>query len=222
MLESLALAPASWLILGSLAVAAAVQRWAKAYVGFGRFAWLGILAYVASYFLSNAWRLGGSVEEAVLYWQIGLFLIAAMYAIIQATDFGRWHIGVSAVSIMVLVIILVFAINAPTYFVLAEKIFEFSLIVCIFIFALGCFIRLDRDQLLARMVWAVVVVAEGFAALEYLDCQLLHDPHRPRSETAACSEIYGNFAMVAAPLVTTAALCYIFWMWHRARRGHGR
>ncbi|MGI9502076.1 MAG: hypothetical protein ACR2RE_03350 [Geminicoccaceae bacterium] len=225
MLETFALAPASWFIAFVCGWALGKKTFGR-YVDFNRFAWLGIGAYVASYLLSNLWRLGNDIETAVVLWQSGLFAIALMYGFMALKGPGakghsmraRATIFFSLISIPVFVTSATLVSDAVAF----KKAFELGLLICISALCLCCFVSLHRTELLARLIWAVLVIAEGFAALEYLDCQLLHDPHRPRSQQAACSEIYGEFAAVAAPLVTTLALCYIIWMWIRARRRHGQ
>lgn len=80
----------------------------------------------------------------------------------------------------------------------------------------------------SKLVWLVVLIAEGFAVLEYAECKVLVDPFGSGDkllseiwgvETSrfACGRVFGEWTAFAAPIITSIYLILIFKPWRRLR-----
>ncbi len=88
---------------------------------------------------------------------------------------------------------------------------------------------LPRPDLQAKLVWTILLVAEGFAVLEYLGCKVVVDPFGSGDlllsqiwgievSRYACGRALGTISPYIAPIITTLYLLGLQW----ARRGHVR
>jgi hypothetical protein len=83
-----------------------------------------------------------------------------------------------------------------------------------------------RMDLQAKLVWVVLVIAEGFAFLEYVECKMFRDPFGSDDfllsqiwgievSRFACGRAFGSVTPYAAPVVTSL---YAIWVNVQARR----
>ncbi len=88
--------------------------------------------------------------------------------------------------------------------------------------------RLPRADLQAKLVWLILLLAEGFAVLEYMGCKMLTDPFGSQDlllsqvwgiETSrfACGRALSTLSPWIAPIITTG-----FMLWILMARRHDR
>lgn len=90
--------------------------------------------------------------------------------------------------------------------------------------------RLPRADLQAKLVWLILLLAEGFAVLEYMGCKMLTDPFGSQDlllsqvwgiETSrfACGRALSALSPFIAPIITTL---FVLWVILTARRVNAR
>lgn len=168
----------------------------------------GAAMYLASTGLMNLWRFGDGLESQILYWQAGLVLAAIAYTALGAVLGARvfWTFLLALAGFLV-------ALTAPD--VQTEKGAEFLLTLTIGFLAFQVFRVVPKHDLTALLMWGFLALAEFGAALEYLDCQILHGIYSPRAEGSSCAQIYGWWAPVVFPTVNTAIWGYILWRFRK-------
>ncbi|MGI9490510.1 MAG: hypothetical protein ACR2RF_32375 [Geminicoccaceae bacterium] len=77
--------------------------------------------------------------------------------------------------------------------------------------------RLPELDSQVKLVWLILLIAEGYSVLEYVGCKFLDDPFGDRDlqlrhewgkqvSTYACGRVLGTFGPYVAPITTTAFL----------------
>ncbi len=90
--------------------------------------------------------------------------------------------------------------------------------------------RLPRADLQAKLIWLILLLAEGFAVLEYMGCKMLTDPFGSGDlllsqvwgiETSrfACGRALSALSPFIAPVITTL---FVLWVILTARRVNAR
>jgi len=204
---SLLLAPATWMLIVIFGVALWVRATSKDAI-------LGLVCYTLSYALSNAWTLAMDYGMAVPVWQGGLGLILLMYASVSRS-----------VSHIPLLIVAVGAATVYSLDFIGRRPFELLLMLLIATSVYLIYRKVEFKDPVGKMIWAVVLVAEGWAAIEYAGCQFVSQD----SVTAlmegwgvtvskySCGRAFGEWAAYVAPGITTAALVWIGLNWNRRR-----
>lgn len=180
----------------------------------------GLACWTVSYLLNSAWTYFPR-EEQVLWWQIGLFNVAALYA---TARFALWRLepadllclGVAAASL---------AFARLT----GDRVISESLIILmVIVLCARCFLSVPKEEILARLVWMVLLVAEAFQLPQYLLCRsfdpyLSDGPFRDRwleAETYACDRAFASPAFTHAPtIITGLLLVWFLYRWYLPRNG---
>lgn len=204
---SLLLAPATWMLIVIFIVALWVRATSKEAV-------LGLVCYTLSYALSNAWTLAVDYNMAVPVWQGGLGLILLMYA--------------TASRSFTHVLLIAAAVGAATVYSLditGRRPFELFLMLLIATSVYLIYRGVSFRDPVGKMIWAILLVAEGWAAIEYAGCQFVSQD----SVTAlmegwgvtvskySCGRAFGEWAAYVAPGITTLALIWVGVNWNRRR-----
>ena len=103
------------------------------------------------------------------------------------------------------------------------------LMYCAVVFAALTLERLPRPDLQAKLVWLILLMAEAFQVLEYVQCKMLTDPFGEGDlvlsqiwgvevSRYACGRALGTLSPWIAPIITTAWLLWIL----MARRNDAR
>ncbi len=204
---SLFLAPATWLLI----IIFGVSLWVRAT---SRSAVLGLVCYTLSYALSNAWAYAVDYDMAVPVWQGGLGLILAMYVIV-----GRQFHQV------LLVILALGATAVYSLDIAGRRPFELFLMLLIATSVYLIYRDVRFSDPVGKMIWAILLFAEGFAAFEYASCQFVSQPNvSSLVETwgvtvskYSCGRAFGEAAPYIAPVLTTMVLVWIGMRWNRRR-----
>lgn len=103
------------------------------------------------------------------------------------------------------------------------------LMYCGLVFAMLTIKALPRPDLQAKLVWLILLLAEAFQALEYVQCKMLTDPFGEGDlvlsqvwgievSRYACGRALGTISPYIAPIITSLFLLRVL----LARRGNAR
>lgn len=205
---SLFLFPSTWALLVMVAVALWVGKATRLVA-------IGLLCYTLSYALSNAYTLAIDYGVAIEVWQAGLLSILLMYAIVARTalSMGLFFAAFAALSL-----------HLTGY--AGRRGFELLVMLFITVAVFSIYRRIPFSDTISKLVWAVILVAEGWAAFEYAGCQFASQPDV--SELAAswgvtvdkysCGRAFGPVAPYVAPAITTLYLIWIGIRWNQHHR----
>ena len=159
----------------------------------------GIACYGLSYALSTAWTLVPG-DYAVMAWQAGMVAVLVMYVAV-----AQW-IGVNRAVYFLFVplVLLVQPIGIDRHML------EFFIKLAIAAVILMAFLKISINETLGKMVWAAVLVAEGWAVIEKLAC-----PYLPQSYEASsqCGRVFGSWEPFMVTVATAVALTGIGAVW---------
>lgn len=198
--------------LGSLLAVASLVRltaWARGWrrIDLTIATWLGLISFLAVHVLLEAYRVAADVRHQIVLWQLALVLCGVMYAALLSLISKRPSYQQPMVA--ALAIVSVFLLFTPWDQPAGQKTGEFALSVVIFALCIECYIRIPREDVLARSVWVLTTVANAFTAIQILDCQLLHEIHAPREAGSKCSQIYGPVISWFPSVGTIAMLLFV-------------
>lgn len=165
-------------------------------------AWAGVLCYVLSYAFSTLWTLVPA-NYAVLTWEGGMVAVLAMYVAFgeYAGARTRWLLAVPLVFLL--------------HFAGADRhLLEFIVKSAIAAVILMAFMKISYNETLGKMVWAAVLVAEGWAVIEKLACPYLPQPYEASSQ---CGRVVGSWEPFMVTGATAIALTGIGLIWLRTR-----
>lgn len=118
-------------------------------------------------------------------------------------------------------------LEPPQAYGFALRLYTLSLLLLITIYVATLFLWLTRDRPIvidtqAKLVWLILLIAEGWAVVEYLECKMFVDPlgsgdfllsHIWGIEVSrfACGRRFGPVAPYIAPAITSFYLIWINW-----------
>ena len=118
-------------------------------------------------------------------------------------------------------------LEPPQAYGLALRLYTFSLLLLVAIYAAIIFLWMTRTKpvdidLQARLIWLVLLIAEGVAIAEYVECKLFVDPFGSGDlmlsqvwgievSRFACGRHLGPVAPYIAPAVCSLYLIWINW-----------
>lgn len=105
-----------------------------------------------------------------------------------------------------------------------------ALLYTAIVFCLLTIERLPRADLQGKLIWLILLMAEGFAVLEYVQCKMLTDPFGTGDlllaevwgievSRYACGRALGTISPFIAPIITTL---FVLWVILIARRVNAR
>ena len=180
----------------------------------------GLVCWTLSYLFNTAWTYVPR-EEQVLFWQLGLFHVAALYG---AARYVLWRLDLRDLSCLVIAAVSLLAARLTGDRVISETL----ILLAIIVLCTRCFLSVPREEILARLVWMVLLVAEAFQLPQYLLCRSLDPylsdgPFRDRwleAETYACDRAFGSPAFTHAPtIITGLLLVWFLYRWYLPRNG---
>lgn len=198
--------PSTWMLLAIALVVSLSMRETPT-----RAAAAGLICYVASFALSNAYSYVPYVE-AVLLWQGGLFALLPLYSAV-----GRklWPLPFAMAALGI------YLLDYMTRYSLE---FFVSALVTAVVFQI--YWKISGKDVLGRMVWGVVLVFEGWSAIEIPGCRVFAkienaaEMWRTTGESV-CTIAFGPLAHFFITGVTLALLAWIGWRWKQNRRNYG-
>ena len=198
------LLPATWLLI----VIFGVSLWVR---GTTKEAVTGLVCYALSFALSNAYTLAVGYDMAVPVWQGSLLLILLMYGIVGKL-WWPMLVGLAGLGVYL------FGIEN-------RRAFELLVMLLIATSTWLIYRNVEFRNPVGKMVWAVVLVAEGWAAIEYASCQFVSQPGVSflvenwgvTVSKYSCGRAFGDFAPHVAPVLTTLLLFWIGVRWNFRR-----
>ena len=197
--------------------------------------WAGVGCYVASFFFATAYLHAEDRPTAIAIWQIGLIATLIMYASMvswQARNAWNAHFR-HGMAIVVGVLCAVGFIRAgfapliePAGTRRGAEMVGFVMIVLLVATVLWNLPRPSPTSYIlptAHLVWMVVLVAETWAAWEYLDCKILSPDVYNLNERwgvdvakMACQREWGGLYPWVQQILTGSAIVAIL-IWHHRR-----
>lgn len=118
-------------------------------------------------------------------------------------------------------------LEPPQAYGFALRLYTLSLLLLIFMYVGTIFLWLTREKpividMQAKLVWLVLLIAEGWAVAEYLECKVFVDPLGGEDlllskiwgfevSRFACGRRFGPVAPYIAPAITSLYLIWINW-----------
>ena len=118
-------------------------------------------------------------------------------------------------------------LDPPQAYGFALRLYTFSSLLLILLYVSIIFLWLTRTKPVyidtqAKLVWLVLLIAEGWSVVEYLECKLFVDPFGSQDlllreiwgievSRFACGRRFGPVAPYAAPIITSLYLIWINW-----------
>ena len=158
----------------------------------------GMVCYGLSYAFSTAWGLVPG-SYAVMAWQGGMIAILAMYVAFAeyVSAKARWLLAVPAVLLL-------------QFAGIDRHMLEFFIKLAIAAAILTAFLKISINETLGKMVWAAVLVAEGWAVVEKLACPYLPQNYEASSQ---CGRVFGSWEPFMVTVATAVALAGIGTVW---------
>lgn len=118
-------------------------------------------------------------------------------------------------------------LQAPQAYGFALRLYQFSTLLLIFVYLCLLFLWLTRDKpttidTQAKLVWLILLIAEGWSVVEYLECKVFVDPFGDGDfllsqiwgievSRFACGRRFGAISPYVAPIITSLYLIWINW-----------
>ena len=118
-------------------------------------------------------------------------------------------------------------LEPPQAYGFALRLYTFSSLLLILLYVSIIFLWLTRAKPVyidtqAKLVWLVLLIAEGWSVVEYLECKVFVDPFGKQDlllreiwgievSRFACGRRFGPIAPYAAPIITSLYLIWINW-----------
>ena len=165
----------------------------------------GMVCYALSYAFSTTYTLVSdgtdyaTIAERV-FWEGGIIATLAMYVAFAeyvGANKSRWLLAVPAVLLLQFV-------GVDRHFL------EFFIKLAIATAIVMAFLKISINETLGKMVWAAVLVAEGWAVVEKLACPYLPQNYEASSQ---CGRVFGSWEPFMVTVATAVALAGIGTVW---------
>ena len=184
----LGLSPETWMLL-ALAAGALLFRQAPAIKA------VGVSCYGLSYALSTVWNYVPA-DYGVLAWEggmVGVLIMYVAFAEFVGANKARWLLAVPAVLLL-------------QFSGIDRHLLEFIVKAAIAAVILMAFLKIPANDAIGKMVWTIILVAEGWAVIEKLICPYLPQPFEADSQ---CGRVFGSWEPF---MVTILAALFLTWI----------
>ena len=187
--------------------------------------WVAVATMVISPIFSRLFTLADDQATAFVLWHFGLWLVLVMYSTIMAALTQKYSlIVVSVLSGLALIVLYNSGWHQEG---INRHYITFVLMVTIAAVVFSIFLKFTKDQLFERLAWAIRVIGETFALVEFVLCRgLALDEARRLSESwgvdsskYVCGRVFGDLWPHMSLAVTTAFMIWIVMRYAKLDRG---